>query len=176
MTSYNRVFFNKWSYITPSITCFFFRPTSWKLHMCQGRSTPWSLGMGNLPPLMTGILIMGPYKPLRTWVDDHPLLYGNNGSLDPSTYIFSCDFFFTYRDPGRKIRSDHHGMTQETPRGPSLMDYFLTISRKESFPKISRKGATIKPPTIFQGLKKTPSSVRLHFTVFFLSLCHPFMH
>ena len=21
------------------------------------------------------------------WVDDHPLLYGNNGSLDPSTYI-----------------------------------------------------------------------------------------
>ncbi len=26
------------------------------------------------------------YKPLRTWVDDHPLLYGNIGSLDPSTY------------------------------------------------------------------------------------------
>ena len=22
------------------------------------------------------------------WVDDHPLWYGNNGSLDPSTYIF----------------------------------------------------------------------------------------
>ncbi len=22
------------------------------------------------------------------WVDDHPLLYGNNGSLDPSTHIF----------------------------------------------------------------------------------------
>ena len=22
------------------------------------------------------------------WVDDHPLLYGNNGSLDPGTYIF----------------------------------------------------------------------------------------
>ena len=21
------------------------------------------------------------------WVDDHPLLYGNNGSLDPSTYL-----------------------------------------------------------------------------------------
>ena len=31
---------------------------------------------------------MGPYKPLRNWVDDHPLLYGNNGSLDPSTYIY----------------------------------------------------------------------------------------
>ena len=22
------------------------------------------------------------------WVDDHPLLYGNNGSLDPSTYSY----------------------------------------------------------------------------------------
>ena len=29
------------------------------------------LGMGDRdPPLMTGILIMGPYKPLRTWVDE----------------------------------------------------------------------------------------------------------
>ena len=24
------------------------------------------------------------------WVDDHPLLYGNNGSLDPGTYTWSC--------------------------------------------------------------------------------------
>ena len=23
------------------------------------------------------------------WVDDHPLLYGNNGSLDPGTYVIS---------------------------------------------------------------------------------------
>ena len=50
----------------------------------QGRSTPWSLGMGDLPPLI-GNPYNGPYKPLRTWVDDHPLLYGNNVSLDPST-------------------------------------------------------------------------------------------
>ena len=28
------------------------------------------LGMGDLQPLMTGILKMGPYKPLRTWVDE----------------------------------------------------------------------------------------------------------
>ena len=36
-------------------------------------------------------LIGNPYigyiKPYY-WVDDHPLLYGNNGSLDPSTYIY----------------------------------------------------------------------------------------
>ncbi len=24
------------------------------------------------------------------WVDDHPLLYGNNGSLDPGTYNMIC--------------------------------------------------------------------------------------
>ena len=27
------------------------------------------------------------------WVDDHPLLYGNNGSLDPGTYVNSFHFF-----------------------------------------------------------------------------------
>ena len=25
------------------------------------------------------------------WVDDHPLLYGNNGSLDPGTYVSSLE-------------------------------------------------------------------------------------
>ena len=25
------------------------------------------------------------------WVDDHPLLYGNNGSLDPSTYGYAYE-------------------------------------------------------------------------------------
>ena len=58
---------------------------------------PWSrlsllvLGMGDLPPLI-GILIMGPYKPLLLgwWV--YLLLYGNNRSLDPGTYV-SCVFF-----------------------------------------------------------------------------------
>ena len=39
-------------------------------HMSLGRSTP-CIGDGQLiPPLMTGILIMGPYKPLRNWVDE----------------------------------------------------------------------------------------------------------
>ena len=31
---------------------------------------------------------MGPYKPLRDWVDEFiPLLYGNNGSLDPIAHL-----------------------------------------------------------------------------------------
>ena len=31
----------------------------------------------------------GYINPYDYWVDDHPLLYGNNGSLDPGTYIFN---------------------------------------------------------------------------------------
>ena len=36
-------------------------------------------------------LIGNPYNGyinLYYWVDDHPLLYGNNGSLDPGTIVF----------------------------------------------------------------------------------------
>ena len=35
------------------------------LYMSQGRSTPWSLGMGDLPPLMMGI--RNPYFPSPIW-------------------------------------------------------------------------------------------------------------
>ena len=45
---------------------------------------PWS-GMV-IPPLI-GILISWVYKPLRNWVDDHPLLYGNNGSWSTLAHI-----------------------------------------------------------------------------------------
>ena len=38
------------------------------------------LGMA-IPPLMTGILIMGPYKPLLLGWWPNTLLYGNNGSF-----------------------------------------------------------------------------------------------
>ena len=41
------------------------------------------LGMGDLPPLI-GNPYNGYINPYY-WVDDHPLLYGNNGSLDPGT-------------------------------------------------------------------------------------------
>ena len=43
--------------------------------MCHGqKSLYW--GWDGHPTLIG----MGPYKPLRNWVDDHPLLYGNNRS------------------------------------------------------------------------------------------------
>ena len=56
---------------------------------------PWSkvaiLGMVIQP------LIGNPYNGYINpyyWVDDHPLLYANNGSLDPSTY----QHFFTWEN------------------------------------------------------------------------------
>ena len=41
-------------------------------------------GMGDLPPLI-GNPYNGYINPYYG-VDDHPLLYGNNGSLDPGTH------------------------------------------------------------------------------------------
>ena len=58
---------------------------------CFKRCVPWSkvtiLGMV-IPPLI-GNPYNGYINPYY-WVDDHPLLYGNNGSLDPGT----CNDFF----------------------------------------------------------------------------------
>ena len=50
------------------------------LHLCQGRSTPY-IGDGRAPPFL-GNPYNGYINPYY-WVDDHPLLHGNNGSLDP---------------------------------------------------------------------------------------------
>ena len=52
-------------------------------------------GMGIIPPL-----IGNPYNgyiKLYYWVDDPPLLYGNNGSLDPST-VGGFNPFEKYQD------------------------------------------------------------------------------
>ena len=55
-----------------------------KLHMCHSRSTP-CIGDGKPPTFNDGNPYNGYINPYY-WVDDHPLLYGNHGSLDPSTY------------------------------------------------------------------------------------------
>ena len=48
-------------------------------HMCHGqKSLYWGSTFNRNP--YNGYI--NPYY----WVDDHPLLYGNNGSLDPGTY------------------------------------------------------------------------------------------
>ena len=43
------------------------------------------LGIGNLPPLI-GNPYNGYINPYY-WVDDHPLLYGNNRGLDPIAHM-----------------------------------------------------------------------------------------
>ena len=48
-----------------------------------------------IPPLRTGILIMGPYKPLLGWWV-YPLLYGNVMGVDRPWHIWSKNFFLTY--------------------------------------------------------------------------------
>ena len=38
--------------------------------MCHGQGCLVLLGDGRPPTFNDGILVMGPYKPLRTWVDE----------------------------------------------------------------------------------------------------------
>ena len=59
-------------------------PGSLSHHLCQGRSTPY-VGDGHFTfnrNRYNGYI--NPYY----WVDDHPLLYGNNGSLDLDASTF----------------------------------------------------------------------------------------
>ena len=70
-----------------------------QIYMCHGQKSRF-FGDGH-PTFNVGILIMGPYKPLRTWVDfSHRLLYGNNGSWSTRSHIWSLVFFLKHwRDP-----------------------------------------------------------------------------
>ena len=60
------------------------RESPWKFNIWARVDQLLVLGMGNLQPLI-GNPYNGYINPYY-WVDDHPLLYGNIGSLDPSTY------------------------------------------------------------------------------------------
>ncbi len=62
--------------------------------MCHGQARRVFWGMGIIPPLI-GILTMGILNPYY-WVDDHPLLCGNNGSLDPGTKTLNFDLDVTF--------------------------------------------------------------------------------
>ena len=58
-------------------------PEVCKKYMCHGQKSlywGWSSHLKNRNPYNGYI---NPYY----WVDDHPLLYGNKGGLDPSTYV-----------------------------------------------------------------------------------------
>ena len=61
----------------------------WK-RLCEPGSKLLVLGMVIQPSI--GNPYNGYINPYY-WVDDHPLLYGNNGSLGPSTCIFTSQVF-----------------------------------------------------------------------------------
>ena len=67
---------NKWELANPTLAKI--------IEIYEPGSKLLVLGMGDLPPLI-GNPYNGYINPYY-WVDDHPLLYGNIGSLDPSTY------------------------------------------------------------------------------------------
>ncbi len=71
--------------------------------MCQGRSTPY-VGDGHLT-FNDGILIMGPYKPLRTWVDEFPppMEMSKGGSWD-STRSHKWGSLLTRWHSGEHVR------------------------------------------------------------------------
>ena len=69
----------------------------------------WPLGMGNIPPLMTGILISwGPInpKPDLGWWPSHPRsLYGNNGSGSTRSHIWCLKLAELGSNPPPRIQS-----------------------------------------------------------------------
>ena len=96
--------------------CWLFWVKPFRIHMFKTvwhLYEPWSklvvLGMV-IPPLI-GNPYNGYLNPYY-WVDDHPLLYGNNGSLDPSTYAHIA--FRTYNPPFRLPKKEHHSESAGT--------------------------------------------------------------
>ena len=55
-------------------------------HVPTGRSTPY-IGDKLIQSSRVEILIQWICKPLRNWADDHSLVYGNHGSLDPIAHM-----------------------------------------------------------------------------------------
>ena len=91
-----------------------------------------------IPPLLGNPYngYMNPYY----WVDDHPLLYGNNGSLDPSTYLnhqhFGGEFHLEDGLPGRV----HVSVVIGSP--PTYFSH-----------EVQPFGSGVPHPILFQGTK-----------------------
>ena len=59
-------------------------------NVCHGQGCRVFWGDKLIPPFIDGILIMGPYKPLRTWVDEFIPYYMEISwelSLDPIAHV-----------------------------------------------------------------------------------------
>ena len=58
------------------------------------------------------------------WVDDHPLLYGNNGSLDPSTYWKCVDWNLCLNNTYQKNRQSLPACSTIYSHGGSCLHIF----------------------------------------------------
>ena len=59
-----------------------------------------------IPPLMTGILIMGPYKPLRTWVDEFIPYYMEIMGVDRPDRTYGTLTSTTFRSQTTRLQID----------------------------------------------------------------------
>ncbi len=136
--------------------------SQWVNHLSQGRSTPWSLGMGNLQPLMTGILISwGPINPdpdVGWWV---PIPYYMEMSwelsrLDPIAHLEMRPSKGTILE-GRPLK-----LPQPWPRlcrkassfGSTQTGYKTYGKNKQlDMTAASRKQSIFKSPDLLQKLK-----------------------
>ncbi len=104
-----------------------------KIQVCHGQKSRF-LGDGRPPTFNDGILIMGPYKPLVLgwWV--YPLLYGNNGSLDPIAHMKPLWWWFRL---STHLRNKHFSQMSQVVPGSSNQTYFKEKTpRKRMFIKI----------------------------------------
>ena len=97
-------------------------------------------------------LIGNPYNGYITpyyWIDDHPLLYGNNGSLDPGTYYevdsrnlhleYMCTWQFCDRDLFRMVMWPFQ-RTNDLQLGDKnvtawIIWYYMGVSKNNGTPK-----------------------------------------
>ena len=105
---------------------------------------------------------MGPYKPVRNWVDDHPLLYGNNGSLDPSTINHKQSSIHTVNIPlsHGSYRSKHHFSIYNPP----------VFKTNGSTPKKLGVFVFLDVFSFFQGTKNI--QIPCFPSFFFFGVCH----
>ena len=88
------------------------------------------------------------------WVDDHPLLYGNDGSLDPSTFttgaqpahlVEPSDFWWGIFGPGESV-----GPGRVIPKPPYLLLTYIwaiynNLSRRLVTPNVGEKSGKCPP-------------------------------
>ena len=113
------------------------------------RATPKSTSGSKLPILGMVIppLIWNPYHGYihpYYLVDDHPLLYGSNGSLHPSTYESKCLNRLPARVRVKLTAHSHHSRHPQTPRCHMNKNHHMVIKNLAFFFGVSNSLSIIE--------------------------------